>query len=499
MKAIDIFDGITELPAELLEEAETHRFRKSRHWLRIGAAAAALVLAMGIAGAATGRLRLPFGAAAGPGNTGGGSSGGDGGSYTYYVGPVLPLTVRDGAEGVTARRSVEYDFAPYETRTEQVQDLPFESWSRQVIVTDAYTLTNLTDRDLTLSLLYPALLRWDRPEAYPAVTVDGAVREPALYAGPYAAGFLSERGEHTDMIRSWGDCARLLADGSYQTAAFSPVPDLHVPVTVYEIGDYAVAPTDAVNPTLQFSFRLDFGKTTVLNYGSNGGSNDYDAGFCTRHVSGLDDADREPMFVLLMGEDLESYALQGYRNGGCRPGEEIDISAAVTRYETTLDAFLQRVLDEQAESGPARPPEARDMQYRLAAEFLVYRGLFSRDPLERSNFSALEEARAAWDYLRVLYFSFDVTIPAGGSVEVSARMARDASMNYYGKNRQLDGYDLAARLGSDLSFTEQRASLTHAELICMVDNNFGFDPENGVTAVTLDPETDHYWMQVTKR
>ena len=99
---------------------------------------------------------------------------------------------------------------------------------------------------------------------------------------------------------------------------------------------------------------------------------------------------------------------------------------------------------------------------------------------------------------RVMYAAFDVTIPAHGSVTVSASMHKEASCDYIGKKKNVDGYDLATQLGSTLALTEQRASVSNTEEIRIVDNNFGFDLDAGITQVTLDPEVEHYWMQVEK-
>ena len=104
----------------------------------------------------------------------------------------------------------------------------------------------------------------------------------------------------------------------------------------------------------------------------------------------------------------------------------------------------------------------------------------------------------AWTDGRVIYFSFDVTIPAGGSITVEAGMPKDASMDYVGKDKGKDGFDMATKLGSNLNFTEQTASICRFEEIEIIAQNFGFDLENGVTKVTLDLNQDHYWLQVRK-
>ena len=111
----------------------------------------------------------------------------------------------------------------------------------------------------------------------------------------------------------------------------------------------------------------------------------------------------------------------------------------------------------------------------------------------------LEDVFESYSMRRILYLSFDVTVPAGESVHVTAAMRRDGSHDFIGKRKNVDGYDLATQLGSMLRFTAQTASVSNADAVEILDNSFGFDPENGVTEVRLDPDTPHYWMQVKKR
>jgi hypothetical protein len=59
---------------------------------------------------------------------------------------------------------------------------------------------------------------------------------------------------------------------------------------------------------------------------------------------------------------------------------------------------------------------------------------------------------------------------------------------------------MVTALGTDIHFTEQTASIVlNTETQEIIDQNFGFDPENGVTTVILAPETEHYWMDLKMR
>ncbi|MBR5381171.1 MAG: hypothetical protein IK136_00970 [Oscillospiraceae bacterium] len=526
MNAETLYDVITNLPDELIDEAETHRFRKSRAWVKWAAAAAAVIaVAVGVGGMVSGRIQTPFAAHSGGGGTGNGGENGQ--PYMFYAGPVLPLTAPNGAGGVTAERRVDYDFSPYATHTvtygeNDGESYSYEMWLSEAIVTDAYTLKNETDEAVTLPLLYPAVLDlYDYSDRLPAITVNGQAAETTVYTGDYTGGFQGVLGANDPdgsanlkPIRDWEGFEKLLSDGRYQASAMEPLPSLNVPVTVYKVSDYVVAHTRAEYPSLQFSFKLDFSRTQVMTYGSNGGTNSPETGRCSRIVGGLGDEDcePEPMYIILYGDDIDGYELQGYRNMGAEAGAEIDVTATVTRYETTMDALIRQFVDKrmsdehwnrhQDSPGPGTVCAAlpRETLYGLFAKLLCDDGCFGDGPKDRYSFGILEDGFEAYSQQRVLYLAFDVTVPANGSVEVTAVMHKSPSRHYLSEpDKDTEDYDLATRLGSTLELTEQRASVNHTEEIEMVGNSFGFDIENGVTEVTLDPAVDHYRMQVTKK
>ncbi|MBQ1603617.1 MAG: hypothetical protein II079_07085 [Oscillospiraceae bacterium] len=518
-----LYDAITDVSDELIEESERYAFRKKGKWRRYAAMAAVFALVIGGYGVVTGRLPLLGASTGGNGNAGGE----DGYSYMNYIGPVLPLTAADDAAGITAERSVDYDFSPYISREvpfspeERTEGDPYSyfKYQSEAIVTDEYILRNETDGERTLTLLYPVELRMtDSLNRLPTITVDGVEQEAALHIAPYSGGFADAWGGsdpnarlNLDEISDWQGYVNLLEDGSYQAAAFAPYPVLDVPVTVYKVDDYAVAPTEAANPSLQISFSADFNKTTVMTLGSNGGTNDAKTGRCTRIVGGLGSKGAYrpgPMYIILYGDDIEGYTLQGYANMGGNAGEEIDVSATVTRYETTMEEILRMIVDERfaeknsVEYGNGEETVASVIPYDMlrgaAADLLVRYGVFSEIPAERYDTGMLEDVFEAYSMQRVMYAAFDVTIPAHGSVSVTATMHKDNSCDFIGKKKNVDGYDLATRLGSTLTFTGQRASVSNTEEIRIAENSFGFDLDAGVTQVTLDPEVEHYWMQVEK-
>ena len=100
---------------------------------------------------------------------------------------------------------------------------------------------------------------------------------------------------------------------------------------------------------------------------------------------------------------------------------------------------------------------------------------------------------------RVLYLAVPVTIPAGNTLELTFTLWKEPSFDYGcsgSENVGLQGYDLVTRLGSTLDFTAQTAALVHTEAIELVRDNFGFDLASGVTEAKLDPEAEHYYLEI---
>lgn len=519
MRSEALFAALGGVSETWIEEAAPEEKRPRLRWVKPTLIAAALCL---VAGLGLFCFSLMGGRAGGGGVPGSGTANGGGGTeesgegyaYMSYAGPVLPMTALGDTDGITAERSVDWNFSPYAPEEHSYVDPQGETHSYTIhesaaLVTDSYILHNDTDEDRTLTLLYPSA-ESIRSDALPTLTAAGETLEPRIHFGSFAGGFADAVGDegglrlNLRMPEAWEDYAALLADGSYLADALREKPELDQPVILYRIYDIEVPPNDATNPTLQIDFTLDFDRTKILTYNANGGTNDRENGYMARHIGGLDRAGAQrEMLLAVLGEDIGDYTLQGYRNGGCEPGEELAITARVERTESTLSAVLHRAQDLFLEIGD---PEQRLLNepykalcYDLAAELLRTYGVLSEDPAERYGIGMLEDVLSeAMVLRRVLYLEAEVTVPARGSLTVSASYVKHASYDFYGTGRgqTTQGYDLATRLGTSLVLTEQRASLSETGQIEIVENNFGFDLPAGVSTVTLDPETEHYWMKI---
>lgn len=516
MKSDELLDAIGEAKDEYVHDVRNGKVKKMPGWAKwTSAIAACLVLTIGVS--------LFFGGM-------GGSAGGGGDAdlnYMDYIGPVFPMTIQGDNPGITAVRNVNYDFSPYITYQDSYEDegeiTYYDRYHTEAIVTDSYTLTNSTGIDQTLTLLYlqPGSLHdyADGGES-PIITVNGEPVNASFHPGPYTGSFEGAWGSeesgslNLDLIENFEGYASLLSDGSYQDSAFDDFPILDQTVIVYRLSDYIyTADNTAPNPTIEMSFQIDFDKTHVFTYGMNGGQRNIETGYLACHKGSIQydpnqlEHFREPndAFVILMGEDISGYEIQGYRNGGCNEGEELDdMDCTVTRYESTLGQILSEICKEYMEfSIPFVYGEettyGADLYCALAAELLETHGIIGEAPAERYDWGSIEDLISATHTdPRVNYFAFQITIPAGESIAVDIVMRKDASVDFYGEGKDVDGYDMAIQLGSNLTFTDQTASITGYEEIEIISQNFGFDLANGITSVTLELTQDHYWMQIRK-
>ena len=196
-------------------------------------------------------------------------------------------------------------------------------------ITDGYILGNPTDTDVTLTLLYPIVggIR-DLLSIDPSVTVNGETAGKELVIGDYAGGFGGAGGGDTSTLNlrypsQWTDYQTLLDGGGYREAATGTQAPADIPVTVYTFTDFE-APTEQYQAATQaVTFTADEARTTVLSYGFEGYGWDERTGEVTYSYFVPDGQRRSKICkkLIVIGADLTGYTLQGYRDGGCDPGE----------------------------------------------------------------------------------------------------------------------------------------------------------------------------------
>ena len=93
----------------------------------------------------------------------------------FNPGPIMPLTLAEEKEGITAERELLYDFSAVSK-----EDKGY------VPIRDSYVMTNTTDKDETVTVYYPYVTDvWELSTYPPQLTVDGEVRDTTILNGAY--------------------------------------------------------------------------------------------------------------------------------------------------------------------------------------------------------------------------------------------------------------------------------------------------------------------------
>lgn len=532
VKGEKLFSVLGLLDDNLIQEAEEERpFRKKARLLKYGvvgaSAAAALIL---------GAVYLPgngwwkqLSSGSQPQEAGGGMEAGEemiseggvgagaggighneGSRFMSYAGPVFPMTLL-GEESLGADREIRYDFAFPENDGEDGR-----LWG--AMVTDTYVLYNESAKARKVTALYPFAGSFISLEKeLPRVIAEGEKLETVLYAGDYAGKYMGAWGGEDEqsgsinlsMPESWEDYRALLADGDYRLQALGDGQTFDQRVTVYEFTDNH-ADLDAY-PAATQSIRINIEpeKTDILVYGFEGSEWDAESGQY-RYSFFVPDGRRNvthSKLLIVLGDDIGEYELQGFENGGCNEGEELaGVTSKVTRYETDLGTVMMRLIREymaqympEAESF-SESKVSLDMLNQAVAGLMYKDGILSADVKERYEDGRLEEMIGeTLSSDRVFYLSWDIEIPAHSQKEVQVKLWKEPSYDFAGsgsENAGVQGYDLMTVLDSCLDFRNVRAALDHASNVELVRQNFGFDPTKGVTEVALDPGQEHFYMEV---
>jgi hypothetical protein len=501
-----LFNAITGIRDDLVEQAQNAKPKAKRlKWRAWGAIAACAVLVVGIGGIMLWQNVLPFGGSSGDAGSSGNGHGEGNTVFMSYAGPVFSLTLSAQDSEVTADRHITYDFSLANEDSLRV-------WGAGV--QDNYILTNHSEQARRVNILYPFAGSFSELEKQqPTIRVDGTTVQPALYPGGYSGEFTGVYGEddpdgseYLKRLDSWEGYKNLLADGSYQENAFSSYPELNQKVIVYEFSDYKAPLEEYRAATEAISFTIDPAKTTILQYGFEGMTWD-EKGYREYSYFVPDGVTMraESHLLIVLGDDIGDYSLQGYKNGSTEPGNELDgISSTVTRYEGVLSDIVSRLIDDyfsQYGDGAGLPKGiSKELYFGAVTEFLYEHGTFANKLADRYQDGRLMDIISEVNVLeRVFYLEVPVTIPAGGHITVAANLHKTPSFDFActgSKNVGVQGYDIVTHLGSNLHFESVAAEITNIKDIEIIRQNFGFDPSAGVTKVNLDPAIEHYYLEI---
>ena len=406
-----------------------------------------------------------------------------------YAGPLFPLTLAQAEPALSADREVLLDCAPYA-----------EENSAAITVTDRYTLQNGSGEGCTVTVLYPFVSSLsDLESLQPSLTADGTAVKSTLYPGAFPGWFgpasadpeLAEERWNIRHAESWMEYQTLLT-GSYQADALAPkaLPEQ----TVYVYSFTASDETSASAATLAITVDADPEKTTILTYGINGYGQNEATG--QPQYSYFTRAHNQTLHLLaVLGQDLTGCAMQGYTDGSCEQGKELDtLEGTVTRTEMPLAEFLRQIAAAQLSADASG--DAADRLAAAAAELLMQYGACSAVPAERYSEGRMDDLlQDAETVQRVCYAAAEVTIPAGGTVCIEAVSHKLHSFDFFGfYHKIVDGYGIMTT-ESNLTLQNQTARLDTHGLVTIYGQNFGFDGQG--SAVPLSAQTEYYYLNLT--
>ena len=417
------------------------------------------------------------------------SDGGGTGAYNSYSGPVLPLTAVSGGENLETVRHVDFDFSPYEGYVPSVIS------EGEVIVTDTYRLTNPTGEDVTARLVYPYEGRFQDERKYtPVLTVNGKAADAELYASVDAENQIFG-------AKDFQEYKERMGQRDYFAEAMAHGPELEFPVKVYHFTDITYqGDQDYPYIFLTIDFAIPEGaQVWALHFDVL--QSDKDGTYSIWMKDDLDEKDMAYLFVL--NGDVENLTFSGnLGHNETQTSTLTDVTCEYDTYETTFDQLIWefaqvydywKFTDDSPEPGLITPELLyRDAVKRMGAHVgQEYNGITGAAVSLVSEFFYQSITSQ-----RLLYWVFDVTIPAGETVEVEAKYHQEASTDIGGPKKRREGYDMATQLGSRLHFTDLSASITNPEFIEILRQNFGFNLKKNITRVELSLEEERYYLEV---
>ena len=523
MRPDDIFEAMSDVSDRHIEQKKPGR--AGRVFMRFAAAAAALAL---IVVTVLPRMGGRAGESGAPESTEAEQSVPE--SFMSYAGAMLPLTAL--SDGLSAERSVTLDFSDWSPVWHSIDDLvaelpdsvsdaeraearaQYEEWypdggyyssGTDVLVRDSYVLHG-GDGETALVMPFVSSFRY-LDEHIPTLAQNGELLAGELFAGDLA-GYYAGEGygsyDYSSGISGWGDLKAVLSSGEYMRSALdggSAVAD--TPVIVYRVEDVSVPPEseENLNPTVELSFTLDYDATTVWSWGFNGGSWDAESGTMSRNFSGGHGEGYSRMLIV-MGEDITEPVVTGYRTGDCSEGNELEgVSARVVRCETTLGEVVRETMIEFIDKSAYIQFGENDFEERL--ELICSVAMRTLERYHELGAYIWEDFETVYgDILaqnRVFFLVCETELSEGDTV--TAEYLKDASFDYYCAHTEkqgVSGYELAVSLGSGIemrSLTARLENFGHCEI---AGGSFGFDVENGVTEVALDPAAEVYYIEVRR-
>lgn len=420
--------------------------------------------------------------------------------YDNYNGPILPMTILNDIETVQAKRDIKFKFSSDDSEL-----------GINCLISDNYSLMNKKDSEVSVDFAYPLIENF-KTVSLPIIRLDGKEINFELLCGGYAGGFRGTDANNNGSLNlkynnSWVDYKNLLIDESYIEDALSYIPKLTQSVVVYKFTDIIVEDVEHPAATFRTTFNMDKTKSVVFTYGFEGSgileNGDSYKDFFVPPKS--NDPYNTPKYLIVFGEDISNYSLQGYQNGSCNPTDKLEnANATVTRYETTMAEVMREIVQvyfEKNSKNMISPKINFDMFFEEVCRFFSSYSSLGKSPKERYEDNRLDDIiNEVPTQTRIIWLTFNITIPAETEIGIEFEYLKQGNYNFYNKiGNEILGYDIATTLGSNINFTQLTATIEMDDNIDIVRQNFGFNHENDNKICELNLNEEYYYLEVKSK
>ena len=456
-----------------------------------------------------------------------------------YDPPVMPLTAEGDTSGITAERNITFDLTDTKIYADLNDAWKMGEYGRMstvdevgiIEVNDSYTLTNTTDGDKTISLMYPFECSLNALEGspfisenyigshIPTVTIDGKTEKTGLIAGDFSGYFSSAsypaKDDKSNLEEYWSyeDYLTLLGDVSYLKQALEAPKTIGEKVVVYRIYDCGTTYDTVANDTFvtaKVSFTLGEGaEANVIGYDRSFGrtGNKIEAEF---EINNRGEDSNPDIYITVRGGDIENLMLQGYYHDKSNNWNRVktdDIYYEIERTEKNIDEdLLKQFITELSADVSLRGAYASykngvltdETIYNAVMKYICKYGEYSDSPIERylifgDMASQIDDAVMCE---RIMYATFDVTVPAGGSVTVNAKHRRYADMKELDDNGHADyGLYMYTTLGSTLDISSQSVDVIGLPDVDITEGNIGTVVKDGKIHTDIDSKEKIYYLR----
>lgn len=415
----------------------------------------------------------------------------------FNPGPIMPLTLAEAKEGITAERKLSYDF-----RATSKEDKGYVS------IQDSYLLTNSTDKDETVTLYYPYVSDIRELNSHmPQISVEGTDGEVQILNGAYYGEDSNGTLRLFDPTVSTDEYSSMLKEMKPLT---EPIEEefLQQNVVVYEVEEWNTenVPQDIATYTVRFKVDDPNKVFTAHSY-----TTEYDGEYLqvSFNRSALL-AEQATGAVYFLGEGPLECLEQGYLYVDTMEEYKTDkVTAKLKTYETTLENVLRAQMDVQLkklnEETPKLSKELEDLYFERMAYMFTDMYTWANDGKNTPEDEVFYEksisdiAYTVWDCESMYLLSETITIPAGSSIKVDFDYEKSGACNTYEPQEEFRDnycYDNMPNLLTNLKFTEQVAAIEESGNIRIEDQNYQFDLAEGIKRVQLESDAERYYMIV---